>query len=78
LVTRAQIDRLAHRIESLANRRIKPFVAISVLVDDGETEAEAISRAQARHYAVHPEDRGAQKTIFIMRVIVDPIHSDGY
>jgi hypothetical protein len=51
-------------------------VAISVLVDYGETEAEAIARAQARHYEEHPEDREALETLFIIRTIVDPIHSD--
>jgi hypothetical protein len=76
MVTRAQIDRLAQRIESLAKRRTKPYVAIRVLVGDGETEAEAITGAQARHYEEHPEDRGARDILYIIRTIVDPIHSD--
>jgi hypothetical protein len=69
MASRVQIDRLSQRIEALAPRTIRPFVAIRVGLDETEDEA------RERHYRERPQDRGALETVLIKRVIVDPAAS---
>lgn len=70
MVSKAQIDRIAARIEALRPRAV-PFVAIRLR--DDETEADA----ETRHYRERPNERGAMKTLFIERVIIDPAPEGG-
>jgi hypothetical protein len=60
MVTRAQIQRIAERIDRLAARPVHRNVVI--LSDDGETA----EQAEARHYALHPEDRRAHHVITVL------------
>jgi hypothetical protein len=57
VASRAQITRLAQRIEDLAestaSRRQRKIVRITQEKYRGETEEEAM----AKHFALHPEDR---------------------
>ena len=62
MVTRAQLDRLGSRIEALALRPATSFAVI--LVEPGESEAEAAER----HYRLHPDDRLAVQTIMVVFV----------
>jgi hypothetical protein len=58
MVTKAQIERLSGRIESLAQQSdSRPAVAF-VWWDSGETEEQALER----HYAERPGDRAAKST----------------
>ena len=67
MATKAQIHKLSERIEALAARRSTgsnskvPFIIV-----DGVTEEEAAER----HYQMHPEDRDADRKIFLH--VVDP------
>ena len=67
MATRAQITRLGQRIEALANvQAASVHGKVSIIIVDGVTEEEAAER----HYQVHPEDRGANRKIFLH--VVDP------
>ncbi len=67
MASRAQITRLAQRIEDLAertaNRRPRKIVHITQDKDRGETEEEAM----IKYFALHPESVGAT---VILTVIV--------
>jgi hypothetical protein len=65
MVTKAQLDRLASRIEALAPRNNEHIIAVIYMRDD-ETEAEA----ETRHLRERPQDREAGKTILVR--FVDP------
>jgi hypothetical protein len=66
MASKAQIDRIAARIEALRPRNAIPFVAIQVRFGESKSEA------QERHYRERPQDRAALETLFIERVIVNP------
>ena len=61
MATRAQITRLGQRIEALANVQATVHGKVSIIVVDGVTEEEATER----HYLAHPEERGANRKIFL-------------
>ena len=61
MATRAQITRLGQRIEALANVQATVHGNVSIIVVDGVTEEEATER----HYLAHPEERGANRKIFL-------------
>ena len=67
MATRAQIIRLAQRIEALANLQAASVHGkVAIIIVDGCSEEEAAER----HYQAHPEDRGATRQIFLH--VVDP------
>ncbi len=67
MATRAQITRLGQRIEALANvQTARVHGKVPMIIVDGCTEEEAAER----HYQVHPEDRDADRKIFLH--VVDP------
>ncbi len=71
MATRAQIDRLAQRIEALAPApRFEGKVAIIIV--DGESE----DAARERHNLAHPEDCGASHVVFMH--VVDPKPANGF
>jgi hypothetical protein len=62
MATRAQIVRLSQRIEALADLQAASVHGkAAVILVDGCSEAEAAER----HYLTHPEDRGANRKIFL-------------
>ena len=63
MATRAQIDRLAQRIEALVGR--KPLSPAHTIIVDGEPE----DAARERHYRANPQHRGAPA---ILIHVVDP------
>ena len=65
MASKAQIDRIAQRIEALA-RPSRPDHRLTMVIVDGES-AEA---ARERHYKAHPEAREASGVIFMH--IIDP------
>lgn len=61
MVTRVQIDKLASRIEAIAERSRSWRTA--VIVAQG---SESADEAEARHYRDHPEDRSASHTVTVL------------
>jgi Ser/Thr protein kinase RdoA (MazF antagonist) len=61
MVTKTQIERIAGRIDALA-RRFAPHRNVVILSNYGETA----EQAEARHYALHPEDRRAHHVITVL------------
>ena len=56
MASRAQITRLAQRIEDLAeSAATRPRKVVHITKDEGETEDEAVNK----YFAQHPEDVGS-------------------
>ena len=79
MASKAQIDRLAQRIEALAPPVRYEGKVIQIIVPVGETEEAALER----HYVAHPEDRRRHQSkrpdglphIFFIK-IVSPSRAD--
>jgi len=62
MVTTSFINRLSHAVDVIENRsqQGRPFKVVQVRCGVSEDR----SAARERHYAAHPEDRGADVVIF--------------